>query len=589
MLFSLQAAKYAISRKEISRAVAVLSPLPDAMELPTEAEVRNVEFYGQRPWRPGNQSIDPPDPHKEREGIMHLQQLEKEAAHAAIIIPLLNSAVAQFKRYRSPRMRQYLLVTMGEEHFDAGEFRQALSCLSLVVSDYRHEGWWPVLTAVLTTSLKCAYLTANAADYANIGAELLEAAAELTEEEKRRVQGNWLLLLQSQAPQPEPSCDLEAVESARTLWAELLQSGSAVAASPITVEMAERGGCVECIVAFDEAEYEAASMMTLKVHLRTSCPLPITFQRLAVCFTNSAYDARGALTKEITVDSGALTTRQLSLVPERADVGHEVRVSSLELQVSFKNRFSALCQSFWGVCSFPEKLQVLSPQTSLPRQLLQNGRPSAVLRWTFGKPPAPGSLGLSPPTTTLLPPDKGPAAEAWAALKSRPGARIKPRRAQLTIEVEQAPPALVNEFYRLPVQLRNDEPVPVTNLCLSVAVVDEEEATLDNPSTHLSLDQPARSGPVVNRLEPAAVADELSPGDVRKRVLFVQSVRPGSRRLRLAASYSVRVPLTMVTEDGRDGSCGDTDEKAVTCAVTSSLDLEVREALGMTLGQGLTK
>lgn len=36
-----------------------------------------MEFYGQRPWRAGNLSVQPPDPVKERDGILALQYNEK--------------------------------------------------------------------------------------------------------------------------------------------------------------------------------------------------------------------------------------------------------------------------------------------------------------------------------------------------------------------------------------------------------------------------------------------------------------------------------------------------------------------------------
>ena len=37
--------------------------------------------------------------------------------------------------------------------------------LGKVMWDYRGERWWPLLTSILETSLKCAYLTAKVQDY----------------------------------------------------------------------------------------------------------------------------------------------------------------------------------------------------------------------------------------------------------------------------------------------------------------------------------------------------------------------------------------------------------------------------------------
>ncbi|KAK2574270.1 Trafficking protein particle complex subunit 11 [Acropora cervicornis] len=68
----------------------------------------NLDFFGQRPWRQGFQGTEPPDAALEHAGIIALQSQELQVDHSWIIIPLLSSAVAQFKKYKSPRMKRYL-------------------------------------------------------------------------------------------------------------------------------------------------------------------------------------------------------------------------------------------------------------------------------------------------------------------------------------------------------------------------------------------------------------------------------------------------------------------------------------------------
>jgi len=41
-----------------------------------------MEFYGQRPWRPGKVSTEPPDPSTEANGIQALQYLENQINHS---------------------------------------------------------------------------------------------------------------------------------------------------------------------------------------------------------------------------------------------------------------------------------------------------------------------------------------------------------------------------------------------------------------------------------------------------------------------------------------------------------------------------
>lgn len=45
--------------------------------------------------------------------------------------------------------------------------------LDYVMCDYRTERWWGLLTAILTTALRCAYLMASVKDYIIYCMELL--------------------------------------------------------------------------------------------------------------------------------------------------------------------------------------------------------------------------------------------------------------------------------------------------------------------------------------------------------------------------------------------------------------------------------
>lgn len=45
--------------------------------------------------------------------------------------------------------------------------------LDYVMCEYRSEGWWTLLTSILTTALKCSYLMAQIKDYITYSLELL--------------------------------------------------------------------------------------------------------------------------------------------------------------------------------------------------------------------------------------------------------------------------------------------------------------------------------------------------------------------------------------------------------------------------------
>ena len=67
----------------------------------------SLEFYGQRPWRPGKACLDPPDLQKEKEGVEALQYRERtKTRHSALIMELQALANGQWpsaSSRRSPR------------------------------------------------------------------------------------------------------------------------------------------------------------------------------------------------------------------------------------------------------------------------------------------------------------------------------------------------------------------------------------------------------------------------------------------------------------------------------------------------------
>lgn len=282
-----QAANHAIARKQLCRGLchaATSMPDPDPLK-----EKDNLEFFGQRPWRQGHQSIDPPDAQTEREGIQALQFLESQVDHSWIIIPLLSSAVAQFKKYKSARMKRYLMVQMGEEYYHAKDYSKALTLLGRVMWDYRLERWWQLLTSILMTSLRCAYLVASIDDYVTISLELLGRYSQCSREEKTRIQVNLIRVMSNNAPEPEPGCAIDAVEVARQSWKDKVSSSPE---SPLSfeVEMQNLVPFVECKGLFTNEAFSADSKVSIQVCLRSLGPFPIRFSKLTVFLSNPAYN-----------------------------------------------------------------------------------------------------------------------------------------------------------------------------------------------------------------------------------------------------------------------------------------------------------
>ncbi|KAF7641907.1 hypothetical protein LDENG_00268630 [Lucifuga dentata] len=76
-----QAACYSQDRKLLAQQLCqagVSYPNPEPLDTPAGG----LDFYGQRSWRQGHQSIDPPDSEKEKAGILALQCKENDVPHS---------------------------------------------------------------------------------------------------------------------------------------------------------------------------------------------------------------------------------------------------------------------------------------------------------------------------------------------------------------------------------------------------------------------------------------------------------------------------------------------------------------------------
>ena len=106
-------------------------PAPD----PLAVTPQPIEFYGQRPWRPGKQ--EPPDLAKEKEGIEALQYREKTwTKHSQIILDLLRLATEQFEKFKSPRMKTRLTLQMAEKKMAEGHSSSMLACIQVATGLY---------------------------------------------------------------------------------------------------------------------------------------------------------------------------------------------------------------------------------------------------------------------------------------------------------------------------------------------------------------------------------------------------------------------------------------------------------------------
>ncbi|KAL3856772.1 hypothetical protein ACJMK2_011491 [Sinanodonta woodiana] len=504
-----QAANHSIARKQLCRGFCKPSLKTD--ETAYLEKMKALDFYGQRYWRPNHQSIDPPDPVKEKEGIAELQNMESRVDHSAIIIPQLNSAVAQFKKYKSPRMKRYLMVQMGEEYYHGKDYQRSLMLLCKVMWDYRGERWWPLLTSILVISLKCAYLTAKVQDYVSNCLELIGPYTKCAAEEKTRIQMNLLRVISNDAPEPEPGLDPACVEKAKVLW-----SSNSVEPCVFSIEMQSIVPLVECKAKFKADTVPADVEVEIEVFLRIKCPFPMRFYKLSVALNNQIYnqyceiiDGHGiSAASEMESRGGDLylvpdkpKVFRFSFLPAQDDVGGKIEITDVTLELG--TRTARCAQLHWMGPGGDAVIQVQTAQHLLPK------KPIYSIEDTLN----------------------------WDSVEAQGLVRVIPRASLLDVLIEHQQPCLQNEFYVCQLTIINKEDTAISDVRLSIETSESEE---EDQTTHLCLDNAVFGGHIVSNISKVSM-EELAPGEKSSKTLFIKCLQTGNRNIFIYINYMVEV------------------------------------------------
>ncbi|KAK7871870.1 hypothetical protein R5R35_006453 [Gryllus longicercus] len=528
-----QAAQNAIERKtscqELCKSVTEY-PNPDPL-----MGAENLEFYGQRPWRPGKLSAEPPDPAKEKIGVLALQYKEKNTNHSMLIIGLLGSAISQFKTYRCPRMRRQLVVQMAEEYFSSQDYGKALTLLTHMLWDYRCEKWWLLLSNILVRALGCAFLAASVQDYVVLSLEALGSCAQLHEEEKTRVFGNLERLLKGLPPDPEPNLPQEEVDHARQLWT----SSKVGDVFNIAIEMNNITGCIESKAQFTQPQYQADQHVTIEVYIRSCCPHPLQFSKLTVTVNNPTYSSEFAVCESSSNESGAnplllfhkneVKRFVCQFLPDVQDVGKEIQIGSILLYLGSEKGRCAILR-FTGTGSEPSSVDISCPE-------LQHFRPSSA--------DMPDFDGIQPVAT----------------------AEIVPRDSKLEVTVVHSTPALLGEWYPIKVILENKESNMISEMSMDINLLSNNEDPSLEQATQIC---ESISDHIVSLPLKISVGN-LDPNCNIQKLFYMRGHRIGNRNIMIKVSYNLSVG-----QDGLDNNNSCIKETTVMIPVVKPFDITAK-------------
>uniref|UniRef100_A0A3P8WYF0 Trafficking protein particle complex subunit 11 n=1 Tax=Cynoglossus semilaevis TaxID=244447 RepID=A0A3P8WYF0_CYNSE len=481
------------------------------------------------------QSIDPPDAEKEKLGILALQIKERDVPHSEVIIALLSNAVAQFKKYKCPRMKSHLMVLMGEEYYHAKDYTKALKLLDYVMCDYRTERWWALLTAILTTALRCAYLMASVKDYIIYCMELLGRASTLKEEQKSRIDKNLIRVLKNEVPDPEPDCDPSSVSAAALLWNDRV---ALAGSSEFNIEVQDYIPFIQCKARFLCPSFHVDQPIQLQVFLQADCPHSVSVNKLAVSLSNQEYNQWCVMASSgqdsMILLPGKTQCFNFSFVAKTEDVGKKIEVSVM-----------LGCDT--GRCVFLS-WRGAGGDAASTHEALQASRCSR--RW-----------GRSAELCKEL---------EWDSLSMQHSTMIISRVPRISVQLSHHPPALSNEIYCINLTVQSEEEGVAKDMMLTAGLKPGQDANLGH-STHVTLE----GSKVCEDTDPALLPDiplgDLTAGGKLETCVYLRCVSTGPRVFLFHVAYSIDT-----TVEGRHVVCKCHKDEIVTIETVDPFEVSAK-------------
>ncbi|KAG5447430.1 Trafficking protein particle complex subunit 11 [Clonorchis sinensis] len=529
----------------------VLPPYPDVVSISATEKVDGLEFYGQRPWRQGVQSIEPPNMAKEQEGIRLLQKAELGVVHSELIIPLLEQTHLQYKRYKAERMKLYPSFLMGAEYFQKGNYAKALSCYLSIVDEYRREKWWQICTDILQHILKCSYMTGLIETFLSTALELIGPETLLAFSDKQSLQLAVFQLLQGMPPDPiffMPELT-QIPEETTALWTKHLrqllsatvtdQPELAVVSTPpgtdqttvvneprVEIDVCRLAVCVECKVAFARPQNTLDQPIQLAVFFRSHAPFAFNVRRVQVDFVH--YAKSDGLRSDKCKQWQSSESWNIPFQLERTDVakvllfsldahslGQRLRVDTVRVELGRPSTDTdqpdqtkeVYLSLVWQLSNSAEDSLESNPGVEpSAKSPARKGTPASKSYtppsifglWNEAKlPSAPERHYQHEPVTVICPktgvPIEIPAfPPTWDLLGNNMQTEIRERESKLEVNLVHTSPALTQEIYAVQCHVRNTESIEATHVTLSVSLtrqpaVHSSEDTSVGDSVHREL------------------------------------------------------------------------------------------------------
>ncbi|XP_031844601.1 trafficking protein particle complex subunit 11 gry isoform X2 [Nomia melanderi] len=444
-----------------------------------------LEFYGQRPWRPGKLSAEPADSVKEAVAIQALQYKEKYTVnHSEIITALLGKAIQQFVQYRCPRMRRVLVVQMAEEYYNAKDYGKVLTLLKHMLWEYHGERWPVLITNILSTALRAAYLSTSIQDYITLAFEALGPSTTFSEDYKAAIYKNIMNILNKKPPSLELDLPYDVTFPALEKWKLELNKSEPIF---FTIDDNNMSSFIEIKARFLQAKYAVNSTVNVEVIIRNLYSGTVELSKVSITIGNSGYSSdftiTGAEHCNLTFAAKEMKKLQYQFQAPQTTDSSEIRISTVSLHMGDDT-----------VCCIVLRFSALGRETNFLSRLYPEVQ---QLR---------GEFEMIQPLVI---------------------AEIKQEESSLTISAESNNPALLGEW--LPIKISVTANENLSSALLNVALVSDG---VNEQSTELSLTmqnkQPLISIPIEN----------LDKNSTSNHTVYLRAHKIGDRNIHIKVEYT---------------------------------------------------
>ncbi|CAK9810108.1 Trafficking protein particle complex subunit 11 [Anthophora plagiata] len=457
-------------------------PEPDPL-----AGEEKLEFYGQRPWRPGKLNAESADPTKESTAIIQaLQYKEKYTVdHSNIIIGLLGNAISQFKIHRCPRMRRVLIVQMAEEYYNSKDYGKVLTLLMHMLWEYHGERWPVLITNILKNALRAAYLSISIQDYITLAFEALGPSTTFSEDYKLAVYNNIINILHKKSPNPEPDLPDDVSHSAIEKWVMGLNQSEPIV---FTIDDNNMSSFIEVKARFLQPTYAVNSTVSAEVIIRNSYSGSVEFSKVSITISSPEYNS------ELTVADA----EHSNLVFR----GNEVKKFPYDFQASQQNDGS--------------KIRI----TTISLYMGSETTCCIILRFS--------SVGRETNFLSRLYPEIQQLRRGeFETIQSLVNAYIKQEESSLSISAESNNPALIGEWLPIKISITANE--KVFSAFLNVSLVSD---AVNEQSTELSLTMNNKQSVI------SIPIDNLERNCIIHQTIYLRAHKVGDRNIHMKIEYS---------------------------------------------------